>query len=131
MTAEPKKIKKGVALAGVNAGTSSICTVGHTGNDLHYRGYDIIAMPTIDDFAEMFKNETNYERFYSSKGAHYKPHQQKWLMLALLAWVRNQNVDMALCLGWNCPNPRILGEELVAQSNLIARLLRKAQQDTQ
>ena len=40
---EPKK-KKGVALAGVSAGTTSICTVGHTGNDLHYRGYDIIEL---------------------------------------------------------------------------------------
>ena len=31
-TTEPKK-KKGVALAGVNAGSTAICTVGHTGND--------------------------------------------------------------------------------------------------
>ena len=42
-TTEPKK-KKGVALAGVNAGSTAICTVGHTGNDLHYRGYDIIEL---------------------------------------------------------------------------------------
>lgn len=42
-TLEPKK-KKGVALAGVAAGTTAICTVGHTGNDLHYRGYDIIEL---------------------------------------------------------------------------------------
>jgi 2-methylcitrate synthase len=39
---EPKKTKKGVALSGVNAGQTSVCTVGNTGNDLHYRGYDII-----------------------------------------------------------------------------------------
>ena len=42
--AEPLKKKKGVALAGVSAGTTAICTVGHTGNDLHYRGYDIIEL---------------------------------------------------------------------------------------
>ena len=42
----PKK-KKGVALAGVSAGSTSICTVGHTGNDLHYRGYDIIELAKI------------------------------------------------------------------------------------
>lgn len=53
MTAEPKKIKKGVALAGVNAGTSSICTVGHTGNDLHYRGYDIIELAEKCSFEEV------------------------------------------------------------------------------
>jgi len=33
--------KKSVALSGVIAGNTAICTVGHTGNDLHYRGYDI------------------------------------------------------------------------------------------
>jgi 2-methylcitrate synthase len=33
--------KKSVALSGVPAGNTAICTVGHTGNDLHYRGYDI------------------------------------------------------------------------------------------
>lgn len=43
-TEAPKKTKKGVALAGVTAGTTAICTVGHTGNDLHYRGYDIIEL---------------------------------------------------------------------------------------
>ena len=33
--------KKSVALSGVVAGNTAICTVGHTGNDLHYRGYEI------------------------------------------------------------------------------------------
>lgn len=35
------KPKKSVALSGTAAGNTAICTVGHTGNDLHYRGYDI------------------------------------------------------------------------------------------
>jgi len=35
------KPKKSVALSGVVAGNTAICTVGHSGNDLHYRGYDI------------------------------------------------------------------------------------------
>lgn len=51
-TAEPKK-KKGVALAGVNAGSTAICTVGHTGNDLHYRGYDIIELAKSATFEEV------------------------------------------------------------------------------
>jgi 2-methylcitrate synthase len=53
VTEIPKK-KKGVALAGVSAGTTAICTVGHTGNDLHYRGYDIIELAkhaTFEDVA--------------------------------------------------------------------------------
>lgn len=35
------KAKKSVALSGVVAGNTAICTVGRSGNDLHYRGYDI------------------------------------------------------------------------------------------
>ncbi|MGQ0442917.1 MAG: bifunctional 2-methylcitrate synthase/citrate synthase [Methylophilaceae bacterium] len=49
---EPKK-KKGVALAGVSAGATAICTVGHTGNDLHYRGYDIIELAKHATFEEV------------------------------------------------------------------------------
>jgi 2-methylcitrate synthase len=49
---EPKK-KKGVALAGVTVGTTAICTVGQTGNDLHYRGYDIIELAKSATFEEV------------------------------------------------------------------------------
>lgn len=35
------KAKKSVALSGVAAGNTALCTVGRSGNDLHYRGYDI------------------------------------------------------------------------------------------
>src|ERR1700676_2476056 len=35
------KPKKSVALSGTPAGNTALCTVGHSGNDLHYRGYDI------------------------------------------------------------------------------------------
>jgi len=51
-TEAPKK-KKGVALAGVNAGSTAICTVGHTGNDLHYRGYDILELAKYASFEEV------------------------------------------------------------------------------
>lgn len=49
---EPKR-KKGVALAGVAAGTTAICTVGHSGNDLHYRGYDILELARHATFEEV------------------------------------------------------------------------------
>jgi len=45
------KPKKSVALSGVAAGNTALCTVGRTGNDLHYRGYDIL------DFAEQAEFE--------------------------------------------------------------------------
>lgn len=52
-TTPEKKVKKGVALAGVNAGTTAVCTVGHTGNDLHYRGYDILDLAKYSNFEEV------------------------------------------------------------------------------
>jgi 2-methylcitrate synthase len=47
------KPKKSVALSGVTAGNTAICTVGNTGNDLHYRGYDILDIATECEFEEI------------------------------------------------------------------------------
>ncbi|MGO9514674.1 MAG: 2-methylcitrate synthase [Steroidobacteraceae bacterium] len=47
------KPKKSVALSGVTAGNTAICTVGKTGNDLHYRGYDILDIATECEFEEI------------------------------------------------------------------------------
>jgi 2-methylcitrate synthase len=45
--------KKSVALSGVVAGNTAICTVGHTGNDLHYRGYDIAELAERATYEEV------------------------------------------------------------------------------
>ena len=47
------KPKKSVALSGVTAGNTALCTVGRTGNDLHYRGYDILDTATQCEFEEI------------------------------------------------------------------------------
>ena len=47
------KPKKSVALSGVTAGTTALCTVGKTGNDLHYRGYDILELADQCEFEEV------------------------------------------------------------------------------
>ncbi|WP_248322942.1 2-methylcitrate synthase [Caballeronia sp. Sq4a] len=47
------KPKKSVALSGVTAGNTALCTVGKTGNDLHYRGYDILDVATTSEFEEI------------------------------------------------------------------------------
>jgi 2-methylcitrate synthase len=47
------KPKKSVALSGVTAGNTALCTVGRTGNDLHYRGYDILDIATTSEFEEV------------------------------------------------------------------------------
>ncbi|MDG6093855.1 2-methylcitrate synthase [Acetobacter sp. AN02] len=48
-----RKAKKSVALSGVTAGTTALCTVGHSGNDLHYRGYDIHDLAESCEFEEV------------------------------------------------------------------------------
>ena len=47
------KPKKSVALSGVVAGNTALCTVGLTGNDLHYRGYDILDVAEACEFEEI------------------------------------------------------------------------------
>jgi 2-methylcitrate synthase len=47
------KPKKSVALSGVTAGNTALCTVGRTGNDLHYRGYDILDIAATSEFEEI------------------------------------------------------------------------------
>lgn len=49
----PSKPKKSVTLSGMIAGSTAICTVGHSGNDLHYRGYDIADLAAHCEFEEV------------------------------------------------------------------------------
>ncbi|WP_338845723.1 2-methylcitrate synthase [Massilia sp. W12] len=51
--AVPFKPKKSVALSGVAAGNTALCSVGKTGNDLHYRGYDILDVANTCEFEEI------------------------------------------------------------------------------
>ncbi|KKW68623.1 methylcitrate synthase [Lampropedia cohaerens] len=51
-TSGPKP-KKSVALSGVAAGNTALCTVGRSGNDLHYRGYDILDIAEKCEFEEV------------------------------------------------------------------------------
>ncbi len=53
-TTETKRpVKKSVALSGVTAGNTALCTVGRTGNDLRYRGYDILEIAETCEFEEI------------------------------------------------------------------------------
>ena len=47
------KPKKSVALSGTPAGNTALCTVGHSGNDLHYRGYDIKDLAAHCEYEEV------------------------------------------------------------------------------
>lgn len=52
-TQERPRKKKSVALSGVEAGNTAICTVGRSGNDLHYRGYDILDLAAHCEYEEI------------------------------------------------------------------------------
>src|SRR5438132_13347667 len=52
-TIAASKPKKSVALSGIVAGNTSLCTVGRSGNDLHYRGYDILDVADACEFEEI------------------------------------------------------------------------------
>jgi 2-methylcitrate synthase len=52
-TGAAPKPKKSVALSGVPAGNTALCTVGRSGNDLHYRGYDILEFADAAEFEEV------------------------------------------------------------------------------
>lgn len=57
MSTEPNPVtafkpKKSVALSGITAGNTALCTVGKSGNDLHYRGYDILDLAEAASFEE-------------------------------------------------------------------------------
>ena len=53
LPAAAPKPKKSVALSGVPAGNTALCTVGRSGNDLHYRGYDILDFADQAEFEEV------------------------------------------------------------------------------
>ena len=52
-TAATFKPKKSVALSGTSAGNTALCSVGQNGNELHYRGYDILDLATASEFEEV------------------------------------------------------------------------------
>ena len=49
----PNRAKRGVGLSGITAGNTALCTVGRSGNDLNYRGYDILDIANICEFEEI------------------------------------------------------------------------------
>ena len=71
-TSTGPKIKKSVALSGVTAGNTALCTVGLTGNDLHYRGYDSLDVADTCDFEEIAYLLVHEKLPSATELAHYK-----------------------------------------------------------
>ena len=94
-------------------------------------GYDLVAMPTIEDFARMYINEQSDDRFFSSTGAHYSPARQEWLIVALVLRAKAHRVSMVLCLGWNSQSLHELNAELEVQNKLVQLVIELARRADQ
>ncbi len=71
------KPKKSVALSGVVAGNTALCTVGRSGNDLHYRGYDILDFADRAEFEEVAYLLVHEKLPNAGELASYKKHLRK------------------------------------------------------
>jgi len=72
------KTKKSVALSGVPAGNTALCTVGRSGNDLHYRGYDILEFADEAEFEEVAYLLVHEKLPNRSELAAYKAKLKRW-----------------------------------------------------
>jgi 2-methylcitrate synthase len=77
----PARPKKSVALSGVVAGNTALCTVGRTGNDLHYRGYDILDVADACEFEEIAHLLVHGHLPTVAELAAYKAKLQAWRSL--------------------------------------------------
>ncbi|MGH8252601.1 MAG: bifunctional 2-methylcitrate synthase/citrate synthase [Steroidobacteraceae bacterium] len=126
------KPKKSVALSGVVAGNTALCTVGRTGNDLHYRGYDILEIAEACEFEEIafllvhgkLPNEAELaayrRRLQQLRGL---PAALRTVLELLPASAHPMDVMRTAVSALGCLEPEQPGHEPEAARNLIDRLV--------
>ncbi len=72
------KPKKSVALSGIAAGNTALCSVGRSGNDLHYRGYDILDLARACSFEEIAHLLVHGTLPNAAELAAYRTRLQRW-----------------------------------------------------
>ena len=126
------KPKKSVALSGTTAGNTAICTVGRTGNDLHYRGYDILDIAETCEFEEVAylivheKLPTQAE--LDAYKAHLKtmrdlPEAVKIVLEHLPASVHPMDVMRTGCSALGCQTPEPSDHGVDGARHIIDRLM--------
>lgn len=127
-----KKGKKSVALSGVAAGNTALCTVGINGNDLHYRGYDILDLATQCDFEEVAHLLIHEKLPNAAELAAYKaklkslrglPHSVKKALEALPASAHPMDVLRTGVSIMGCVLPEKEGHPLSGARDIADRLL--------
>lgn len=126
------KPKKFVALSGIAAGNTAICTVGRTGNDLHYRGFDILDIAETCEFEEVAYLIV-YEKLptkpeldsYKAKLKLMRdlPQAVKTVLEQLPASTHPMDVMRTGCSALGCQNPEVLDHNPAAARDIIDRLM--------
>ncbi len=126
------KPKKSVALSGTAAGNTAICTVGRTGNDLHYRGYDILVIAEQCEFEEIAylivheKLPTRAELdAYKAKLKSMRdlPQEVKTVLEQLPKSTHPMDVMRTGCSALGCHEPEAADHNVAGANDIIDRLM--------
>jgi len=126
------KPKKSVALSGTVAGNTAICTVGITGNDLHYRGYDILDIAEVCEFEEIayliihekLPNQAELETYKSRlKAMRDLPESVKTILEQLPASAYPMDVMRTGCSVLGCQSAEDVDHNLDGARDIIDRLM--------
>jgi 2-methylcitrate synthase len=126
------KPKKSVALSGTTAGNTAICTVGKTGNDLHYRGYDILDIAETCEFEEIayliiYEKLPTQAELDSYKGKLKSlrdlPESVKTVLEQLPASAHPMDVMRTGCSALGCQSPEAEDHNVDAARDIVDRLM--------
>ena len=126
------KPKKSVALSGTTAGNTAICTVGRTGNDLHYRGYDILDIAETCEFEEVaylivhekLPNQAELDAYKAKlRTLRDLPAAVKTVLEQLPASTHPMDVMRTGCSALGCQTPEADDHDVEAARNIIDRLM--------
>jgi 2-methylcitrate synthase len=130
--AAARPVKKSVALSGVVAGNTALCTVGRTGNDLHYRGYDILDIAESCEFEEIAYLLVHEKLPNIAELAAYKkklaglrgvPDAVKQVLEALPAGAHPMDVMRTSVSALGCVSPEAPGHDAAGARDIADRLM--------
>jgi len=126
------KPKKSVALSGTTAGNTAICTVGRTGNDLHYRGYDILDIAETCEFEEVaylivhdkLPNQAELDAYKTKlQSMRDLPAAIKTVLEQLPASTHPMDVMRTGCSALGCQTPEAADHNVDGARDIIDRLM--------
>lgn len=126
------RAKKGVALSGIAAGNTALCTVGHSGNDLHYCGYDIFDIAETCEYEEVAYLLIHGKLPNAAELANYKaklktlrglPHTVRQVLEALPAAAHPMDVMRTGCSALGCALPEKDDHNVPGARDIADRLI--------